>query len=354
VRPILSRQTIVQVTLILGLVVTAVLVRPFLEGILWGLVFAAASRPIFQSVSRRLPPRYAKDAASVVSVLAAMFSLAVPLVLIGLVVWSQLAQRAGDLSSMSLEGTLAQVDQAVSPLATRLGVELDLAKLWAQYGSAAMRQAGVAAMKAAQSGTQDAASMGIGLICQFFLLRDDGRWRTFGARVMGDDVFAPLAELVYRSTRAILKGVVVVAVIQGVVLGVALAIAGVQQWVLLMVATMFLSMIPLVGPPVVFIPVSLMFMSQGDWVRGLGILAFGAGVVSQIDNVLRPIFIGNDTGLHPLVVFFGLLGGVVLLGPVGLFAGPVAIAVTLHFLRGQPTLESDGRDVEGPKPVVYS
>lgn len=339
--PFLSRRTIVQALLLFGLGLTAVLVRPFLEGVLWGLVFSAAARPLYCNLVARLPKRVARDGAGVVSVLAALVCLAGPVVLVGLVVWTQLADQIEMARFSSPSGILDQIDHSARPLASRLGITFDVHRLYAQYAGVAVQKGWAFAMQGLQSGAQDVASMGIGLICQFFLLRDDDRWQAFGARILGAETFDPLAQVAYRSMRAILKGVVVVAVIQGVVMGTAYAVAGVQQWLLLMVGTTILSMIPLVGPPVLFIPVSVGFMLHGDWARGLGLLAFGAGVVSQIDNILRPIFIGNDTGLHPLVVFFGLLGGVMLLGPVGLFAGPVAIAMTLHLLRGEHPSQAD-------------
>lgn len=331
----LSQRTLLRGLLVGGLILTALLVRPFVEAILWGLVFSAASRPLFQQLSRRLPGRFARDFAGVAGVFAALVCLAGPVALVGLIVWSQLANQADAARFGSMSDAVSLLDRQLHPMALRFGLDISLTQLWSQYSGTVIRQVGGLAVQAAQSGAQDIGSMAVGLICQFFFLRDEERWRNFGSRVLGADMFTPLASLVYRSMRAILKGIVVVAVIQGVVMGLAYAVAGVSQWVLLMVGTVILSMIPLVGPPVLFIPVSVGFMLHGDWGRGLGLLAFGAGVVSQIDNVLRPILIGNDTGLHPLAVFFGLLGGVVLLGPVGLFAGPVIISATLHLLQAR-------------------
>ncbi|MFX6827060.1 hypothetical protein ABTH45_19315, partial [Acinetobacter baumannii] len=90
-----------------------------------------------------------------------------PIVVIGLVVWSQLAQRADELSSVTFASALNQLSASLAPFASKLGVSIDLPSLWAEYGANATRQLGAQALKAAQSGAQDAASMGVGLICQF-------------------------------------------------------------------------------------------------------------------------------------------------------------------------------------------
>ncbi|HMS57129.1 MAG TPA: AI-2E family transporter, partial [Fimbriimonadaceae bacterium] len=134
----------------------------------------------------------------------------------------------------------------------------------------------------------------------------------------------PLAFLV-----AALVGIVLVSIIQGTLAGIIYAIAGVPNSLMWGVATIIACMIPMVGGPIVYAPIGLLLLTQGKTWQGLLVLGVGFGLISQIDNLLRPFFIGAKTNLHPMAIFFSLLGGVLVWGPLGLFLGPMLLTVVL-------------------------
>lgn len=312
-----------------AVVLAALMLRPFAEGVLWGLVFSAMSYPVFRKLRSKLGPKPLADSlAAFTAILVALLVLASPVALVGLLLWSQVQHGAVHLEGMGKEELLAQVDQAVQPVLKLIGVQMDVRTAWETQGQQLLKQVGSAGLNGVRAVAQDAGSMMVGFLAQFFLLRDEHRWRALGERMFRDPKgFEHLAQVAYRTTRAVLKGVVVVAVIQGAMLAVAYAVVGIPQWAILGIASAMLSMVPMLGSPVVYVPVGAALVFSGHTAQGVGLLAFGFLVVSQIDNLLRPFFIGGDTNLHPLLVFFGLLGGVLLLGPVGLFIGPTLLAV---------------------------
>ena len=75
-----------------------------------------------------------------------------------------------------------------------------------------------------------------------------------------------------------------------------------------------------------------MFLLQGDWTRGLILLAWGATAVSLIDNLLYPLLVGHEMRLHTLLVFFAMVGGIVTFGATGVILGPILLTVTLTLL----------------------
>ncbi len=87
--------------------------------------------------------------------------------------------------------------------------------------------------------------------------------------------------------------------------------------------------IPLVGSTVVWGPAAIIFFITGHPWKGVILLVWGAAVVGQIDNVVRPYVISGRAKIHPLLVFFALLGGVKVFGVLGLFIGPVVVSLTL-------------------------
>ena len=128
-------------------------------------------------------------------------------------------------------------------------------------------------------------------------------------------------------SRATLKGTLVVAVIQGFLGGLMFWIAGIPSpaiWGLIMV---ILSIIPMIGTGIIWIPAGIILLLLGNIWQGVFILAVGAGIISSVDNVLRPKLVGRDTQMHPLLIFFATLGGIAFFGLPGFIIGPIIVAL---------------------------
>ncbi len=124
-------------------------------------------------------------------------------------------------------------------------------------------------------------------------------------------------------------GCLAVGAAQGSLTGLAFWVLGLPSPVLWGVVTALFSMVPLIGSAAVWGPGAIFLFISGHWVKGLALLAWGVVVVGQADNVVRPYVISQRANLHPLLVFFALLGGVQAFGVIGLFVGPVVLSVTI-------------------------
>lgn len=133
-------------------------------------------------------------------------------------------------------------------------------------------------------------------------------------------------------SKATLKGSLVIAIIQGILMTIVLAIAGVPSPVIWGVITVIVSLIPLLGAALVWLPMGIIMLVLGNIWQGLLIIIFGALIVSTIDNFLRPRLVGKETSLHPILVFLSTLGGIALFGLVGILLGPVIIVLFVSLL----------------------
>lgn len=169
----------------------------------------------------------------------------------------------------------------------------------------------------------------------FFLFRDGERmYRAFRDMIPMDPVhkdaiFGVLAQ----TLSAVTQGMVATAFAQGVLTWVALWGLGLPYTAFLGVAAGVSSLVPFVGAAGVWIPCTVYLAATGDLVRALILLVYGSVVISMVDNVLRPLLIGGQTRLPTLFLFFGILGGVREYGVLGLFLGPVLLAIALAFIR---------------------
>ena len=95
----------------------------------------------------------------------------------------------------------------------------------------------------------------------------------------------------------------------------------------------FASLIPAVGSGLVWVPALLYFVVSADFTRAAVVLGVGMGVISTLDNVLRPTLVGRDAGMHDLMVFLTTIGGISFFGPAGVLFGPLVGAGVLAMLR---------------------
>lgn len=187
----------------------------------------------------------------------------------------------------------------------------------------------------------------IALFTLFFLFREGRmiRRRTAVILPLNPEQVEKLLKGVENTIIATVYGGLVVAAVQGTLTGLALWALGIPSPVLWGVVATMLSLIPMVGSAVVWFPAAIFLIVSGSWVKGIILIGWGAGVVGTIDNILRPYLISGRVQLHTLLIFFAVFGGVRAFGILGLFVGPVILAVTITLLG---MLRDEGRSWLAP------
>jgi len=133
--------------------------------------------------------------------------------------------------------------------------------------------------------------------------------------------------------RAVVLGSLATAVVQGTLVGIGCAIAGLPSPIVFGVLAIMGSLIPLIGATVIWVPAGVWLIVTGHPGWGVFLLVWGVAVVSSADNVVRPLFISSRAKITTLPVFIGLFGGVTAFGPVGIFIGPVLVALALALVE---------------------
>ncbi len=340
---------------ILTLLLLAVLIggcflvlRPFLSALLWAVVLSVSTWPLFLQV-RALTRRRDGWAAGVMALLIAAVFVA-PFVIVGVTLADNSVRMAEAAREFMAEGPpgpphwVAQLpfigeraaeywsgfahDTAQFTAEVRKLVEP--AKAWLLTGGASI--------------AQGLLQITLSILIAFFFFRDGDaavlRLRAVLTRL------APrrgtrLLDLAAATMRGVVYGILGTAVAQGVLMAIGLWIAGIQAAPLLGLVTFFLSPVP-VGPPLVWIPAGIWMMYQGSIGWGVFILVWGAVVVSTIDNVLKPLIISRGSNLPFVLVLLGVLGGVVAFGFIGVFLGPVLLALGVALLSEWAVLASEG------------
>lgn len=136
--------------------------------------------------------------------------------------------------------------------------------------------------------------------------------------------------------KAIVFGVLMSSVLQGIVGGIGFAIFGVSGAIFWGTMIAFASLIPMLGTALIWVPASIILLFSGHYVSGIGLFIFGAVVIGSIDNFVRPYLIqgaGSKAKTYPLLIFFVILGGIFTMGFKGILVGPILLMILLTFLH---------------------
>lgn len=169
----------------------------------------------------------------------------------------------------------------------------------------------------------------------FFFLRDGSTmWRWLVAFFpLQPAQIQKLTDSIQATIIASVYGVLAVGVAQGALLSLGFYLLGVPAPLLWGMVTALFSLVPFIGSAAIWFPASLLLLLSGHWGKGLLLLGWGAGVVAMADNVIRPLVLSESTKMHGLQTLLALLGGLQAFGLLGLFIGPVVLAVTKALLQ---------------------
>ena len=319
-----------------------VIARPFLSPIFLAVMIAIVFHPVHARIHARIRRR---NAAALISTILVLLVLVVPAVGLGVAVSQEITGLYQLLNQRSAEqgGWNPYVMHAMERLLGWAGRYIDFSTLdlrgtllrWLEQISRVLLSWGAQAVSNIISFLADSA---IAFFTLFFLLREGGSMRERAAEVLPLKVgqVERLFTGISNSIVANVYGCLTVGVAQGFLVGLAFWALGLPSPVLWGVVTGLFSLIPVVGSGAVWGPAVIILVISGHWWKGLILLGWGAGVIAQVDSLVRPYVIGQRAKLHTLLVFFALLGGVKAFGVMGLFIGPVILSVApvvLEMLR---------------------
>jgi predicted PurR-regulated permease PerM len=332
----------VGVLLLLAMLVYLVwrIVEPLWQPMVWAALIGALLAPMTARLSRRLGhrPRVAAGLMTVGVVLLVLL----PLIGIGGAVAAQASQLVGKFDTTALRSTeldLSQFPVLAKPLLwleATAGVSLSQIEAWIVTGARRMLE-----VVAASGGSVFLGAVGtlvnfiLMLFVLFFVLRDGPGFA--GAVVRMLPIEPSLRGKLWRHlievTRAVFMGIGLTALVQGVLLGIGIALAGLPSPLVFGVLGALFALVPVVGTSIIWLPAALWLALQGQPGHALFMAGWGIIVVGSVDNFLRPILISGRVEVPTLAVFIGVMGGLSAFGFVGLFLGPIVLGLLVALFR---------------------
>ena len=302
-----------------GLVLCALLAAPFAGALTWALTLAILFTPLQRRLERlvRHP-----GAAAIITVGIAAIVVAAPAVLVIERLVREAAASAAYVQQHLAAGTLA-----VPPQVDWLARQIDLQAMITR-ASGLLSTLGASFLRGSLA---QAVEIVLTFYILFFFLRDRARADAPLRAVLPltgpetDRLFSRTADTVY----AVIYGTVMVSTLQGLLGGLMFWGLGLAAPLLWGVVMGMLSLVPVLGAFIVWIPEAVLLALNGHEEKAIILSLWGALVVGTIDNVVRPVLVGNRLQLHTVPSFIAIIGGLILFGPPGFVLGPLIVSATL-------------------------
>lgn len=166
------------------------------------------------------------------------------------------------------------------------------------------------------------------VLTMFYFLKDGPKWKesVSSASPLSKESTQHIADRFYSSFNGIVKGYLLVGLVQGTLTAIGLWIFGVPNAILWGLVSFVASFIPSIGPAVVSVPAILYLFAVGQTPEAIGFAIWSLVMIGGVDNVIHPYFVGRSVNIHPITALFSVLGGIVLMGPLGIVIGPLIIS----------------------------
>ncbi len=308
---------------------------PFYGAILWAVILATVFATVHRWLLDAMPER--RNLAAVLTLLLIVAIVLLPLALTAASLVAEATNfyervQSGEINlGRMLQQFLDALPGWARRILNRLGVT-DVGDVQSRLAALLKEGSQFFATQAVLVGQGTAnfvISLFLMLYLLFFFLRDGGMLsrRIRDAIPLRSEQKRALFEKFAVVVRAMVKGTIVVAIVQGALGGLIFWLLGIHAPVLWGVVMAFLSLLPAVGAAIVWFPVALYLLATGAVWQGVILIAFGAGVIGLVDNLLRPYLVGKDTRMPDYIVLISTLGGLVIFGLNGFVIGPLIAAM---------------------------
>ena len=316
-----------------------IVLRPFVSALLWAVVLSFASWPVYRRLLSLLGNR--RILAALVMTLGMVLILLLPFLIVGMTLADNVKELTAATRHWIADGPPAPPEWlAKVPVVGAQAAEYwrnlaaDTARLWKE-AQRFIEPVSLWLLKIGLALGAGVVELALSIFIAFFLFRDGvhlGERLTAAIARIGGERGEHLLTVAGKTVRGVVYGILGTALAQAVVAGIGFVIAGVPAAALLALLTFFSSVVPIVGTALVWLPAAIWLFHQGSTGWGIFMLIWGFGV-GNLDNIVKPWLISQGSNMPFILIFFGVLGGALAFGFIGVFLGPTLLAVGFRLVE---------------------
>lgn len=309
------------------------IMKPFIYAVFWAVVLAGLFTPVYKKVAKKLH-RPTASATIVLVLICLIFILP-----FGFIV-SLLFKESMDLYQ-GMSNDSSQISVYIQKLTELIkhnpftdSLHIDDAAITEKITELSKSVAGYffeSLKNFTQNTLQFIVQLGVMLYALFYFIRDGEKFLEKILRLLPleNDRDRILLKHFQKTANATLKVTLIIGGIQGILGGLLFVFTGIQGAILWGMVMIITAVIPVVGCALVWAPAGIFMMITGHLWAGIFILAFGSMVISMVDHFLRPIILGKDVSMHPLLIFLSTMGGIIVFGFTGFIIGPIIMSLAM-------------------------
>ena len=334
-------QSLLVGALLIGLVLVGILVLwPYFSALVLAGVFAIACEPIFKKILFAVRYRWI---ASLLTVLFVLIVILVPVAFFGTLVFGEAQQiytSIGEQGNIgSGQGLLVFINEKISALIPIGWGNINVENYINSVVSWLVTNLGLVFSTIAQG----VLTFALSLFVLFYFFKDEQKIKNFIIEYnpLSQKNALLIIDKIRNSVNSVIRGSLVVAILQGIVTGIGFAIFGISNPALWGGVAVFAALVPTFGTSLVIIPAVLYLWLSGGVGYALGLLVWGMVAVGLLDNFLGPQLVKKGTHIHPLLILLSVLGGVSFFGPLGFILGPLVFSLLFAMLEIYKAVSKD-------------
>ncbi len=323
-------------------VLTFLIFKPFLYALILAVIFATVFEPVHKRAL--VVTRDKSGLAALVTTISILVVIVVPVTFLGIQIFKESVQLYASLAN---NGGAAGLSRAIEGVAQSWGFFLpagsfDLGQYMQQGLSWLIQHIGTVFSNA----TKIMVGIFVLLIALFHLFKDGDKLKRslIALSPLHDIHDQTIIRKLELAINSVVRGSILVGLVQGVLTAIGLAIFGVPNPVLWGSVAAITALIPGFGTSLVIVPAIIFLVIAGSATSALGLLAWGIVAVGLIDNVLGPKLVGRGTKLHPFLILLSILGGISLFGPLGFLFGPLSVSLFVASLEIYSTIRKESNN----------
>jgi predicted PurR-regulated permease PerM len=320
------------------------ILSPFLSSIIWAILLAMVFYPLFQKLQRILKKR--KVLSAIIMTLLVLIVIVLPFSLLMASLASEVVDLYHRVEELIKTGQLQAYLERMKEIPIlkwiliRLGQHIDVSQMDPlPFLLKNLNQISTFIFNQTTTLLKGFSTFIVGffftLLSLYYLFKDGSRFFKGLEEIVPlpskerDLLIQRFKDMIY----ATIYGGILIAIIQGLLGGLSFWVIGLPSPIFWGTAMALLSFIPIGGTALIWAPAAIILLIGGAVLKGLILLGLGVCVISMVDNILRPLFISSKTNIHPLLLFFAVLGGVQAFGLIGLVAGPLIATLFLTLIE---------------------
>ena len=310
--------------LIIVLFITLAIFYPFLTVFILAGSFAIVLKPVYSWTKNHIT-KNKSGLASFITIILFLILLCIPLFFIGTVIFDQTQNAYSSLATNNNAGVFIQtIDNSINgflPDGFTFNTYEKITQLFSLFSN------NIASLFTSTFNTVLIFILTVFTI--FYLLKDGEKWKNDLIKLTpisekhAKEIFSSLKI----SVNHVIKGTFFISIIQGILAWLGFIIIGFPNAALLGLLSAFAALIPAVGTSIIFIPAILYLYFTGLHLQSLLLVIWSIIMIIVVNNILTPYFISKDSGISPIFILFGILGGISLMGPIGIIIGPLVLSL---------------------------